>query len=102
MRLLFSFPGSKQRPRAGFHVAQKRLLPGVFRMLLEKWLDQKILAARVSGVSYQTHLRRHGAIRCLSLYRTIRVVGIIAPFFCPTWRCIDVPTQSALIGLRLF
>src|SRR5580704_4094651 len=71
----------KHGPRTGLHVAQKRLLPGVFRMMLKKVGGQEICAAGMSGARDKTHVRRHLAVGGFALNRTSRVVAFPTPLF---------------------
>src|SRR5229473_609570 len=69
-------PRLKRRPRARLHVPQQRLLPRVFRMVLQKIFSQKVSATRVPSTSDETHIRGHFAVGGFALHGTARVVRI--------------------------
>src|SRR5215472_8252058 len=94
--LLF-LPCCENSPRSCFHVAEQRLLPGVFGMLLKERFGQEICAAGMACTRDETHLRGHGAVRRLSLHRPTGVVRIPAPFLDSAWRHVHVTTQRSLV-----
>src|SRR5579863_703770 len=100
INLLAAFLSSlERRPRTGLHVAQKRLLPGVFRMMLKKIGCQEICAAGMPGARDKAHVRGHPAVGSFALNRASRVVAFPPPLFHATRCDFDVSAQGAFVGL---
>src|SRR5579863_9279943 len=94
--LLTAFLSSlERRPRTGLHVAQKRLLPGVFRMMLKEIGCPKICATGMPGARHKAHIRCHPAVGCFALDRASRVVALPAPLFHAAGCDFDMAAQGA-------
>src|SRR5580692_7478013 len=94
-------PGLKLRPRSCLHIAQKRLLPRVLRMLLEEISRLKVRATRMAGAGYEAHIGGHLAVRRLPLHCSPGIVSVPSPLLHTARGGIDVSAEGPLIRLDL-